>query len=462
MAKLYKKLVSTFHIDREKQDFAKKAIALAIPIILQRIVGVFVNLLDNIMVGSLGDISVSACSIANQFFLLYMCVTMGLVGGAVIISAQAYGKGDKDVIKRMMTVSLYLSMLNSLLFFILTQFFAEEIITIYSNQQNILEPASSYLRIVSYSYLMFAISTTLSMLLRTVRCVRLGFYVEGASSVINVILNYVLIFGHFGAPQLGIKGAAIATVLARSIGLLIAVIYSFVIDKRLNYRIRDITRLPDRKLMSTFIKCGIPVLIGDTLMMLNSTFQTMITGRISSSYIAANSIVHVIWQIAALAAMGFETSASIMIGNDIGTGNVERVQKDGERFFKLSVIYGVLAAIIVLLIGPFLLQFYNISEEATQMARSMINSASLVVFIMVIQMVTTKGVIKAGGKTKELMIMDLLSCFCFGLPLGYLAAFVLHWPPFLIYIVIRGDYLVKAIWGIRRLKKRDWIVELVY
>ncbi len=462
MAKSSKKLISAFSVDRETHDFAKKAIALATPIILQRVVSVFVNLLDNIMVGSMGDISVSACSIANQFFMLYMCVTSGIIGGAVIISAQAYGKGDEDIIKRMMSISLMLSILNSFLFFALTQFFAEEIIRIYSNQQSILEPASSYLRIISYSYLMFAVSTALTMILRTVQCVRLGFYVECASSVINAFLNYVLIFGHLGAPELGIEGAAIATVLARFIGLLIAVMYTFIVDKRLHYRIKDVVKLPDRKLMSTFIKCGIPVLVGDTLMMLNSTFQTMITGRISSSYITANSIVHVIWQIAALAAMGFETAASIMIGNDIGTGNMEKVQKDGERFFKLSVFYGILAAIIVLLVGPFLLQFYNISGEAINMAQSMIKSASLVVFMMVIQMVTTKGVIKAGGKTKDLMIMDLLSCFCFGLPLGYIAAFVLHLPPFLIYIVIRGDYLIKALWGVFRLKKKDWAVGLVY
>lgn len=461
MAKLSDLILRSGWLNERDLSFVRKAVALAIPIILQRVVSVFVNLIDNIMVGSMGDVSVSACSIANQFYLLYICVTSGILGGAIIISAQAYGKGDNDIIKRMMSLSLYLTIINSLIFFVATQFFSEGIIRIYSNQESVLEPASRYLRIMSYSYLFFAISTTLTMMLRTVQCVRLGFFVECADSGINAILNYVLIFGHFGAPQLGLEGAAIATVLARGIGLVIAAFYVFSVDKRLQYKLKDLRLLPDRKLTATFLKCGTPIFVTGSLMMLNSTLQTMITGRISSSYITANSIVHVVWQIAALAGMGFETAANIMIGNDIGKGDMGKVQRDGERFFKLSILYGVCASIIVLIIGPFLIQFYNISTEASAMAHSLVKSSALVVFVMVVQMVTTQGVIKAGGKTKQLMIMDLLSCFCFGLPLGYIAAFVLRWPPFLIYIVIRGDYLVKAVWGWFKLKEKKWVVGLV-
>jgi|GEM_PF-518561 len=461
MEKFFKASIFSTLTDDDGLIFTKKAFLLAFPIILQRLLSVFVNLIDNIMVGSMGDITVSACSIANQFFLLYMLVTSGIVGGAVIISAQAYGKGDKTIIKKMMSISLIVTIINSLIFFALSQYFAETIIKIYSDQESVLSPASQYLKIISYSFLFFAISTSFTMMLGALRNVKLGFFVEGLSSVINTFLNFVFIFGNLGAQKLGLEGAAIATVLARISGFLIATFFVLFFEKKLHYRVKDLLSLPDKKLMSTYLTCGIPVLVGNTLMMVNSTFQTMITGRISSSYITANSIVHVIWQVAALAGMGFETAAGIMIGNDIGNGDIENVQKNGERFFVLSIGLGIFASIIVMILGPLILPLYKISTEALRMAQSMIVSASIVVFIMVIQAITTKGVIRAGGRTKQLMIMDLLSCFCFGLPLGYLAAFVFGWPPFLIYIVIRGDYLVKAVWGFAKLKSKNWALGLV-
>lgn len=441
--------------------FVNKVLVLAIPIALQRVVGVAVNLIDGIMVGALGDAVVSACAISNQFFLLFAMISGGFTGGAIIMSAQAWGKGDIELVQRLMSLSAYLSIGVSIVFFFLTQMFAESIISIYSNEASLIGPGAEYLRIISYSYLAFALTSSITHLLRTAGCIKLGLMVELTNSGCNVVLNYILIFGKFGAPALGMKGAAIATVISRAIGLAITLIYAFAIDKNISYRIKSILYLPDKNTVKTYVKCGIPILVGDSLIMINSTIQTMITGRISAAYITANSIVHVIWQIAALFAMGFEASASIIIGNDIGSSDMEETQKDGEIFFLLSILCGILSAVVVLVTGPIILSFYRVSDEAVIMAASMIKSAAIVVLVMVIQMIVTKGVIKAGGKTGQLMVVDVLSTFGFGIPLGYIAAFILKWPPYLVYIVIRGDYLIKALYGIMKLKGEKWAVELV-
>lgn len=439
----------------------KKALFLALPIAGQRIVGVAVNLIDNLMVGSLGDIAVSACSVANQFFLLYSFIITGLIGGMVLISAQAWGNKNIMICKKMISLSVLLCSIVAIVFTIITLFGSQFIIQIYTDSARLFAPAGNYLKILSWSFLPFAVSTAFTMLYRTVGDVKIGFYIECLNSFFNAIFNYLFIFGNFGFPQLGLEGAAIATVLARVVGMFITLIYVFIIDTKVKYSVNELFDLPNKELMNTYITYGMPILFGDAFMMINSTLQTMITGRISDEYIAANSIVHMIWQMATLTAMGFETAANIMIGNDIGEGNLEKAQKDGNRFFILSIIQGLVASIGVYYIGPIVLSFYNISQATLDVAQSMVNSAILVVFAMSLQMITTKGVIRAGGKTKEIMILDIVSTLGFGIPLGFIAAFVFRFPPGIVYLVIRGDYFLKAIWGMFKLKRKDWIVQLI-
>ena len=456
-----KRIAEQLGFDSSWPAFMRRALALALPIAAQRVVSLLVNLLDNLMVGSLGDTAISACSLGNQFFTLYLCVITGLIGGAVIIATQAWGNRDAAAVKRMTSAGIWLCFLAGLLFSMLTLRFPENIIKIYTDQSPLFAPGASYLGILAWSFLPYALTTAVTMMLQAVGSVRIGFYIECVNSALNALLNWILIFGKLGAPALGLEGAAIATVIARYAGLVIAILYLFRLEKSLGFRFRDLLSLPDRTEWLVYARCGLPILIGDTLIMLNSMVQTMITGRISDVYIAANSIVHVIWQIAILTGSGFERASAIMVGGDIGAGDMDLAQRDGERFLGLSLLQGLVSAVVVLAIGPVLLSFYNVSAETAAVARTMIGSASVVVFTMAVQYIVTKGVIRSGGKTRQVMVVDLLSCACFGLPLGYLAAFVLRWPPYAIYIVIRSDYLVKAIWGVVQLKRKKWILRLV-
>ena len=448
--------------DKDYPVFLKQVLALAVPVVAQRVVGIAVNLLDNIMVGSMGDTAISACSVANQFFMLFSSVIGGVVGGAVLIGTQAWGNnGDRSTVQRMTSAALWLCMLFSVLFFGLSFWAPESMIRIYTDKEALYAPGASYLRILAFSFLPFALTNVMTMMLQAVRDVRIGFYIECVNSLVNAVLNWLLIYGRFGLPRMGLEGAAAATVIARVVGFVIAVVYVLGVEKKLCYRLSALGRLPDLEQWKTYLKCGLPILAGDTLIMLNSMLQTMITGWISDVYIAANSIVHVIWQVAILTGMGLTQSASIIVGGDIGSGDLELAQRDGERFLLLSVVQGLMSAVMVLLIGPVLLSFYNVSPETRATAGSMIFSATIVVFALSIQFTITKGVIRSGGKTRQVLLVDILSCFCFGLPLGYLAAFILKWPPYAIYIVIRGDYFVKAIWGIAQLNRKKWIIRMV-
>ncbi|MBQ2658476.1 MAG: MATE family efflux transporter [Erysipelotrichaceae bacterium] len=442
-------------------NYLKGVMFLAFPIVLQRIVELVVTLIDNLMVGQLGDIPVASCSLVNSFNLLYICACGGVVSAGVIIAAQAWGAGNKDIIRRTVNGCLLASSIVALLFFTISQVFPQVVIRLYTNKDYLIEPASNYLRIIAFSFFPYALTSTYTNILRTTGSTRFGFIVETINSLINAALNYVLIFGNFGFPALGLTGAGIATVIARCIGLLITIVYVYVFDKKLGMRITDRFILPDRKLWKSLVEHGTPILLSDSWMMLNSSFQTMITGRVSDSYIAANSIVHMIWQIAAFTMFGISAAAAISIGNSIGEGNIEEAYDEGDMIVILCLIQGIVAAIVIQIIAPILIPLYKVSDAVALTARRMCYSASFVVFTMTFSMVIAQGLTRAGGMTKKYMIVEILTTFCFSLPLGYIAAFFLKLPEYLIYIIIRSDNILKTIWGCYHVKKRDWITKIV-
>ena len=452
----------------EKQGSSKRLISylkgvmvLAFPIVLQRIVEILVNLIDNLMVGQLGDIPVSACSLVGSFNLLFSCASGGIVSAGVIIAAQAWGAGNKDLIKRTISGCLLASAVVSFAFFAVSQICPQLIIRVYTDKDYLIGPGSSYLRILSYSFLPYAITSTYTNILRTTGSAKFGFIIETVNSIINAALNYVLIFGNFGFRAMGLEGAGIATVISRYIGLMITVIYVYFFDRKLEMSFSDVFRQPDRPLWKSLIVHGMPIMLSDSLMMLNSTVQTMITGRVSDTYIAANSIVHMTWQIAAFASMGLATAASISIGNSIGEGDLEQAYDEGDMLVTFAVIQGFIAAALIQVVAPVLIPLYKVSDAVALTARQMAYSASFVVFWMTMQQIVGKGVPRAGGMTRQYMFVELLSTFGFGLPLGYVAAFIFRWPEYLIYIIIRTDYILKALWGLYHIKKRDWITKIV-
>ena len=442
-------------------SYLKGVMFLAFPIVLQRIIELVVTLIDNLMVGQLGDIPVASCSLVNSFNLLYICACGGVVSAGVIIAAQAWGAGNRDIIKRTVNDCLLASSIVAALFFAVSEICPQLVIRLYTNKDYLIGPAGDYLRIIAFSFFPYALTSTYTNILRTTGSTRFGFIVETINSIVNAALNYVLIFGNFGFPAMGLTGAGIATVIARCIGMMITVVYVYAYDKKLGMRITDRFILPDLDLWKSLVKHGTPILLSDSWMMLNSSFQTMITGRVSDAYIAANSIVHMIWQIAAFTMFGISTAAAISIGNSIGEGKIEEAYDEGDMILIFCLIQGIFAAIVIQIIAPILIPLYKVSDAVALTARKMCYSASFVVFTMTFSMVVAKGIMQAGGMTRQYMIMEILSTFCFSLPLGYIAAFYLKWPEYLIYIVIRLDNAVKTIWGCYHIKKRDWITKIV-
>lgn len=441
------------------KEFIWKLIGIALPLALQSVVNLMVNLIDTIMVGKLGDIALSSVNICSQFPYLYMTVFMGIANAALVICSQAWGNNRPDKVKTMMAACLKLAALINAVFFLLAFLFPSGITAIYTDNAGIIETGGVYLKILSFTLLFQSFSQIIVTLLRSVGVTRLGFVTSLFSCIANVFFNWMFIFGNLGAPAMGVSGAAVGTVIARILEFVMAAGY-LLIDGRLSFRLPDLFLKMEKEMRSDFIKLGTPGVISEVTGNLNVSAAAMITGRVSEYYIAANTIVHNIWTISSLFMFGIAMGSSVIIGHEIGAGRRERAREYADHLIYLAGLIGLLAAVLIQIIAPLITSFFDVSAQAKETAFILKNAASICVFFLSMQFTICKGILRGGGQAAAFTKVDLITCWLINIPAGFVTALVLHANPFWIYLSLRIDYLIKTIWGLWKVKKTDWIIRL--
>jgi len=445
---------------KKHPGFIKEIFALAIPAGIQQVINLLVNLTDNLMIGSLGEASISAVSLCGNYMWLAFTFVNGLASGAVIIAAQDWGNKNTKRIKQLFSLILITTVSIGFLFFFITAIFPVQILEFYSNSPEIIEPGLGYLKYVKYSFPMVAISFSTMIMLRSVRSVKLGLYNTMASCLFNVFFNWVFIYGNLGAPAMGAAGAALGTTIARFVELIVSLMYLFKFEKNLKFRIQEFNPFLEFAFLKKLFTITLPLLIIDVANSMTTTVQTMIVGRISTNYVTANSIVHMGWQIPNVFCWGVAMAASIMIGNALGANDFDKARNDTKRFLIVGICVGTFSAVALQFILPALIQFYNVTEATQVLARQMGYSASVTVFFMSLAAILCNGCIKSGGHTKRLLTIDLLANWIIAIPLGFIGAFLLKWPAPVLYLVLRAGNMIKTGWALIRLKKDDWMQNL--
>lgn len=444
----------------ETKSFIRDVVVLALPVGFQFLINNVVNVIDGVMIGTLGEASITAVSVSTTFLWLVSTVIMAIANGAAIIGAQDYGKGRLDRIKKLLSIVCVLSVIVSLFFFIIMTIFPVQIIQIYTNIESVVQPGCDYFKFIKYSLMFNAISVAIVALLRSVRSVKLGLYNSLMSCFSNVFFNWVFIYGHLGFPAMGVAGAALGTLIARIIEFLVSVIYLLYFEKNLSFKISDFQPSLDKESVHQWVKITLPLLAIDVQMNLASSVQTMITGRISDSYISANSIVHNAWALPNVFLMGVSAAASIMIGNAIGQGDKEKAKRDSQRFVYASVAFGLFGGIMVQVLLPILSQFYRVSATTLTLAKEMGYAASISVLFLGASSILCNGVIKAGGMTNKILMVNIISTWVIAIPFGYLSAFVFHWSAPVIYLILRAGNIFKSIWAWYQLRNDHWITTI--
>jgi len=440
----------------KEKSFYKQVAKIAIPIALQGLITTGVNMMDTIMVGAVGQTQLSAVSLANQFINIFHIFCMGIGMGASVLVARYYGMQDRASLKKTITIMLRLCLVMATLFCGATVFLPRQIMRIYTVEEDIILYGIEYLEWSVISYFFLGLSLTCTIVLRNVNQVKIPLYTSIAAFFVNVGANYAFIFGAFGAPEMGVAGAAVGTLIARAFEFAVICGYLFCVDKKIGYRLTELFR-PVGALWKEYIRISIPVLVSDGILALGNNSVAMVIGRLGESFVAANAVTAVAQQLSSVMIQGFSQAGAIVTGYTLGEGDREKAFRQGYAFLGIGIVFGLIAAGILQLISVPMINAYNLAPDTKEIARELMWSISLIIVFQATNSIMTKGVLRGGGDTRMLMLADNIFLWAASIPLGILAGLVLHLPAFWIYFALKIDQVLKAVWCVIRLRSGKWI-----
>lgn len=440
-------------------SFYKTVAGISIPIALQGLITCGVNMMDTIMIGAVGETQLSAVSLANQFINVFHIFCMGIGMGASVLVSRYYGMKDSVGLKNTVTIMLRLCLGMSALFCVGTIFFPRQIMMIYTGEEQIIYHGIQYLNYSVITYFLLGLSLTCTIVLRNVGQVRIPLFTSIGAFFINVGANYIFIFGKFGAPRMEAAGAALGTLIARIFEFVMICGYLVLKDEEIGFRVKDILN-PVGNLWKEYMRMSIPVLISDGILALGNSSVAMIIGRLGESFVAASAITTVTQQLSSVMIQGFSQAGAIVTGYTLGEGDRKKAYEQGYAFLGLGILFGFIAAGIIVLIGGPMIAAYDLSVQTQKIAWELMLAMSVIVVFQSTNSIMTKGVLRGGGDTKILMAADNIFLWMASLPLGLLAGFVWNLPAFWICFCLKVDQVLKAVWCVVRLKSGKWIKKI--
>lgn len=441
------------------RKFLLTLITLMVPMVLQNLISLATQMMDSIMLGQLGQTELSASSLANQPFFIFSLLTFGMASGSSVLNAQFWGKQDIRSIKIVISICLKVALVVSILLGAVVMLFPRQVMSIYTNDQAVIEKGIEYLQVIGWCYIFFGIANTLLTTIRSVGLVRIAVVDSVFALICNTTLNYILIFGKLGFPAFGVKGAAIATVITRMGEVAIVLVYLFLVDKKLRFRFRDFLAF-DMGLLKNYLKNGMPVAFNEVFWSLGVSVQSMILGRLGSHAVSASQISSIVQQFSTVFIFGVANAAAIIIGNDIGAGLMDQARQRIKWFRWIAVWVGLFAAVTILVLSGPVVSFYNVPEETKQLALDMLRMLSVIVLFISQTGIGVVGLLRGGGDPRFGVFVDLFGLWFVALPAALLSAFVLHAPVLVVYLCSKLDEPVKMLMLLWRMRNDHWIKDV--
>ncbi len=441
-------------------EFYKTVFRLALPVTLQSFIMASLHMVDNIMVGQLGETPIAAVGLSNQvYFNLHLYIN-AVAGSCSIFISQFWGNKDRVNIQKILGLGLIVNFVSAFLFFLAGALIPERILALFSDDPELISMGAGYLRITSFSYVMMAVTATYSVALRSMEEVKLPMRASLIGLSTNAVLNYVLIFGHFGFPKLGVIGAAIGTVIARllEMGILLTATYG--------YKYLDISKFKEMFRISTdlvkrYFRMSSVVVAKDMVWAIGMTVYMGIYGRMGTDVVAVINITNTIRQMAMVFFIGLANACLIMVGKEIGAGDEEKAYIYSERFLLMTVMIGLFMGAVVFVLKDLLLLPYKVSAETATGAVRVLTVFSVILLPSVFNMVGVVGVLRSGGDATFCLIMDTIAVYIIGLPLAYLGGLVWGLPIYWVFALINIQEFYKMFSVIKRFITRKWINNLV-
>ncbi len=440
--------------------FFRAMLALAVPVAFQQLISAGLNMIDVLMVGQLGESSVAALGLANQIFFLLILFLFGVTSGMSIFTAQYWGKGDTENIRKVLGLCLTISVSVAALFSLAATLIPEKLMSFYTEDPEVIELGSSYLRIVGLSYIPMAISVSYISILRSITQVKMTVIVAVVALALKTSLAYVLIFGHFGFPALGVRGAAIGTCVGWILECVLLIILAYILKTPLAGNPLTFFHF-NRPFVLNILRTSMPAAINEVIWSFGITTYNAVYARIGTDAIAAIQINATIEELMFVVFIGLGNACSVMVGNKIGEKDRELAFEYSRRFTILAVLFSILAGVAVLFIRDDVTRWYQLSPSATNNLMNIMLVYACSAWLRVFNFMLFIGALRAGGDTRYAMFTELFSIWVIGVPAALIGGFVLHLPVYIVYAMVLLEEAAKALIILRRYLSRKWIHDLV-
>lgn len=438
------------------KDFYKTFFRLTTIMAAQNVLVSIVNLVDNVMIGGYNETAMAGVALVNQIQFMLQMLINGAGEGLVVMSSRFWGERNIKAIHKTVSVGMWMGILFSGLMWVLAFFFPMPLLRLLTPEAAVLAEAAIYLKIVCFSYVFFAITQLLIASMRSVENVKVGFAVSVVALFVNIFLNYVLIFGKCGFPEMGVAGAAWATLIARMVETLVVVIYVAFIDKKLHLKLLNFFSI-DRNILGQYFHAGVPVILSSGVWGIGMFVQMAILGHMGEAAISANSIATTAFNILTVITYGSANASQVITGKTIGQGRIEEVKQYAKSFQILFLCIGVVTGAVIFLLRNPIVAMYNISGESADLSRTFLAVLSVTVVGTSYQMSCLCGIVRGGGDTKFVLYNDMIFMWGIVLPLSALAAFVLDLPPVVVFACLKSDQITKCAVAVVKVNRYRWI-----
>ena len=440
------------------RSFYRSLILLAVPISLQNLVTFAVNFADNVMIGSLGDDAISGVYVGGQLQSVVQMFVGGIEGAILILAAQYWGRKDRDSIRKVVSIGVKFALGVGLFTTLVAVLFPQWVIRIFTTEPGVIREGAAYVQIVGFTYLFFSVSQVMIAAMRSVETARIGLYISCMALVVNVCLNYVFIFGHLGFPAMGVRGAAVATLISRIMEMCVSIGYVFFVDKKLRFGWRDLLHT-DGQLLRDFVRYGLPIIGGQVVWAVNSLANTKILGYYSAGVIAAASITGMLHNLVYVWMNGMSSAVGIITGKTVGAGQYEKMKEYSKTVQMIFLFVGLISGAAVFLFQDGFISLYNASPEAQEYSRQFINVISVTIIGTCYQAACLFGLVKSGGDISFVFKNDTIFVFLVVIPSSLIAMW-LGAPPWVVFACLKCDQILKCFVAIVKINRYNWMKNL--
>ena len=443
-------------MNERKQSLRKEIVRLALPIALQQFMTALVGACDAIMLGKLSQDAMSAVSLATQVTFVFNLFMFAFMAGENMFVAQYYGKGDYTGISQVFSLVTKICGCIAVVFLAGALFFPEQLMRILTNEETLIVLGSEYLRVIGISYVFSGIAQIFLAIMKNCGAVNMSTLINGVMVILNIVLNAVFIFGLSGFPKMGIKGAALATVLATVVQFLWSVGYVLCRIRAVKFSLRSC----EKKLFGRFWQKAVPLLINNLAWGIGFSMYSVIMGHLGTDAVAANGIANISKNLVVCFCLGLGNAGSIIVGNRLGADRLQEAKEVGETLTKTAIIAGIVSGLVLIALSPFITKMVDLTPTARGYLQKMLLISSYYIAGKSVNCMTIGGIFAAGGDSKFGMLCDSVTLWCIIVPLGCICAFILKLPVMVVYFVLNLDEIIKLPVVYKHYKKYKWIKNL--